>query len=153
MQVRPAAPEDVAAIEQIVASAYAVYVERIGMRPGPMDDDYVGRVDDGLVWVADDDGVVGLIVLMRKPGSLLIENVAVDPPRQGEGIGRRLLEFAEIEARRYGLDRVSLYTHKMMSENLALYAHLGYVIDEHREEQGFARVFLSKRLAPVRARR
>jgi GNAT superfamily N-acetyltransferase len=144
VRVRPAAPEDVAAIEQIVANAYAVYIERIGMRPGPMDDDYVGRVDDGLVWVADDPDVVGLIVLVGQSESLLIENVAVDPVRQGEGIGRKLLAFAEAEALRNGFPQLTLYTHEKMSENLAFYARLGYSVDERRQEAGFARVFLSK---------
>jgi hypothetical protein len=33
-----------------------------------------------------------------------------------------------------------------MTENLALYARLGYEEDERRREDGFARVFMSKRL-------
>jgi GNAT superfamily N-acetyltransferase len=136
--------EDLPAIEVIVERAYGLYVARIGMRPGPMEDDYGERVENDLVSVADDAGVVGLIVLIREPESLLIENVAVDPSRQGEGIGRALLAFAEAEARRHSLDRLTLYTHEKMSENLELYARLGYSVDERREEDGFARVFLSK---------
>lgn len=147
MRIRPATDADVAAIERIVERAYAVYVERIGMRPGPMEDDYGRRVRDGLVSVADDDGgPAGLIVLIREPHSLLIENVAVDPARQGEGVGRALLAFAEGEAERAGLERITLYTHEKMSENLVLYGRLGYSVDERRQENGFARVFLSKRL-------
>jgi len=146
VQIRLADLDDLEAIEKIVDLAYGVYVERIGMRPGPMDDDYVGRVRKGLVSVADDPDVVGLIVLIQKPEVLLIENVAVDPSRQGEGIGGALLEFAATEARRKGLDQLSLYTHEKMRENLELYARLGYSIDERREEDGFARVFMSKRL-------
>jgi len=149
VQIRPADSGDVATVERIVEQAYGVYVGRIGMRPGPMGDDYGQRVKDGLVSVADDEGVVGLIVLIEEPGALLIENVAVDPSRQGEGIGRALLAFAEAEAVRAGLARLVLYTHEKMSENLALYARLGYTVDERRQEQGFARVFLSKRLRTV----
>lgn len=154
MQIRLATAEDVAAIEAIVERAYGVYVERIGMRPGPMEDDYGERVEAGLVSVAADDAVVGLIVLIREPDSLLVENVAVDPERQGEGIGRALLAFAEDEAARVGRDRLSLYTHEKMSENLALYGQLGYSVDERRQQGGFALVFLSKRLAeaPRRSR-
>lgn len=150
MRIRPAASEDVAAIERIVEHAYEVYVERIGMRPGPMEDDYGIRVRDGFVSVAvaADGPVVGLIVLIPKPDSLLVENVAVDPSRQGEGIGRALLAFAEGEATRAGLGRLTLYTHEKMSENLALYARLGYSVDESREEGGFARIFLSKPVSP-----
>ncbi len=148
VRIRTASAEDVAGIEAIVGRAYGVYAARIGMRPGPMDDDYAARVARGLVSVAvaGDGALAGLIVLVREPGSLLVENVAVDPDRQGEGTGRALLSFAEAEAALAGLDRIALYTHEKMTENLALYARLGYTVDERRQENGFARVFLSKRL-------
>jgi ribosomal protein S18 acetylase RimI-like enzyme len=154
MRVRAAGPGDVAAIAAIVQRAYGVYIERIGLRPGPMDDDHREQVRRGLVHVAEDGAgdpeVVGVIVLVEGDDRLVIENVAVDPARQGEGIGRRLLEFAEETARRAGVGTVALYTHEKMTENLALYAHLGYEEDERRRVEAFsrvfARVFMSKRL-------
>jgi GNAT superfamily N-acetyltransferase len=156
VRIRAAEPDDVEAIAAIVERAYGVYVERIGMRPGPMDDDHGEQVRRGLIHVAEDgrrdageEGgaeAVGLIVLVELDDRLLIENVAVDPARQGEGIGRRLLEFAEQTARSAGIETVALYTHEKMSENLALYARLGYEEDERRREDGFSRVFMSKRL-------
>jgi GNAT superfamily N-acetyltransferase len=156
VRIRPAQPGDEAAIAAIVERAYGVYVERIGMRPGPMDADYAEKVRRDLVHVAEDgeaaigeDGaarIVGLIVLVEIEDRLLIENVAVDPDRQGQGIGGRLLEFAEETARGAGIEILALYTHEKMSENLALYARLGYEEDERRRESGFSRVFMSKRL-------
>ena len=160
MRIRAAEPDDVEAIADIVERAYCVYIERIGLRPGPMDDDHGEQVQRGLVHVAEDgrrdageeDGaeIVGLIVLEESGDRLVIENVAVDPARQGEGIGRRLLEFAEEAARRAGIETVALYTHELMSENLALYARLGYEEDERRRVEAFSRVFsrvfMSKRL-------
>jgi hypothetical protein len=41
--IRRAQPPDRLAVEAIVAAAYAIYVERIGNKPGPMLDDY-GRL-------------------------------------------------------------------------------------------------------------
>lgn len=151
MRIRPAEPDDIVTIGEIVQRAYGVYIERIGMRPGPMDDDYGDQVRRGLVHVAEDgEALVGLIVLVEDGGRLVIENVAVDPARQGEGIGRRLLEFAEQTARRAGIGTVALYTHEKMSENIALYARLGYEEDERRRVEAFsrvfARVFMSKRV-------
>jgi ribosomal protein S18 acetylase RimI-like enzyme len=151
VRIRAAEPDDVEAIAAIVERAYGVYVERIGLRPGPMDDDYGEQVRRGLVHVAEEGGeVVGLIVLVEGEGRLTIENVAVDPGRQGEGIGRRLLEFAEQAARGAGIETVALYTHELMSENLALYTRLGYEEDERRGVTAFgrtfSRVFMSKRL-------
>jgi GNAT superfamily N-acetyltransferase len=147
VRIRLATVEDLTAIEGIVERAYGVYVPRIGMRPGPMDADYAEQVGRGAVWVAEEaEAEVGLIVLGEQDGALLIENVAVDPGSQGEGIGGALLDFAEDRARAAGLDTVSLYTHEKMSENLALYVHRGYVEIERRAEDGFSRVFLDKRL-------
>ena len=68
------------------------------------------------------------------------------PGRQGEGIGRALLALAEERAKELGLPEVRLYTHVLMSENRALYTGLGYGEDEFRAEEGFSRVFMSKRV-------
>jgi ribosomal protein S18 acetylase RimI-like enzyme len=134
-------------LRDLVQRAYGHYVERIGMRPGPMDADYDAAVRDGHAWVADDDGeIAGLLVLEEHSDHLLIENVAVEPSRQHQGIGRALLAFAEQRAAELELGELRLYTHVKMAENQALYARLGYREDERRSEQGFARVFMSKRL-------
>lgn len=89
---------------------------------------------------------MGLIVLTRAPDHLLIENVAVDPARQRTGIGRALLDFAEIYARKNGLSELRLYTNEAMAENLRFYPRLGFREDDRRTENGFRRVFYSKRL-------
>jgi ribosomal protein S18 acetylase RimI-like enzyme len=147
MQIRAATAADVGAIEETVERAYGGYVERIGMRPGPMDADYAEQVRGGLVSVVEKDGeVVGLLVLVGMPDHLLVENVAVDPGRQGEGIGRVLLAHAEDVAREAGLGEMRLYTHSKMAENRALYSRLGYRETDRRDEQGFDRVFFVKRL-------
>ena len=147
MELRAATAADGPRLERIVEAAYSGYIERIGMRPGPMDDDLRAQVDAGVVVVAiEEAGPVGLIVLIAAEDHLLIENVAVAPGRQGQGIGRALLAHAEARARELGLPEVRLYTHELMSENRALYSRLGYGEDELRQEQGFARVFMSKPL-------
>ena len=68
-------------------------------------------------------------------------------PHQGEGIGRDLLAFAEDEARRRGCAELRLLTNERMARNIALYARLGYVETDRREDEGFRRVFMAKRLA------
>jgi len=148
MPIRKARVPDLEAIEAIVEAAYGAYVERIGMRPGPMEADYREQIERGLVWVAEDEAVIGLIVLVEEPEQLLIENVAVEPARQGEGVGRALLGHAEDEARRAGLGAVRLFTHEKMTENQVLYARLGYRETERRvQPPGFALVFMSKSLS------
>jgi hypothetical protein len=44
--------------------------------------------------------IAGIIVLLPTTNYLLLDNIAVSPARQGLGLGRRLLAFAEAEALR-----------------------------------------------------
>lgn len=137
-------------MDGLVQRAYAHYVERIGMRPGPMDDDYAAQIELEQLFVAEDrDGIAGLLVLIAHDDHLLVENVAVDPARQGEGIGRALLAHAEAVARRAGLPALRLYTHVAMRESIALYSGLGWEETERRKEKGFERVFFIKQLDPA----
>ncbi|HJQ75252.1 MAG TPA: GNAT family N-acetyltransferase [Gaiellaceae bacterium] len=152
MVVRRADPAEAPLLSQIVERAYAVYVERIGRRPAPMDDDYEAKTRRGEVFVADDGAVAGLIVLVERPDHLLVENVAVDPARRGTGVGRALLEYAESHAAARGLRELRLYTNEAMTENLAFYPRLGYCEVGRRVEDGFRRVYYSKRVPTLAAR-
>jgi ribosomal protein S18 acetylase RimI-like enzyme len=147
VRLRPATAADVPRLTELVDAAYGGYVERIGGPPGPMTEDYADVVRRRRVTVAEDGGeIVGLIVLGADDEGFLIDNVAVDPPRQGSGVGRALLEHAELEARRAGFDSIHLYTHEKMSENLALYSRIGYVEYDRRPYGRAFRVYLRKRL-------
>jgi GNAT superfamily N-acetyltransferase len=148
MPIRTTTATDAEAVRALVVRAYSPYIPRIGRRPAPMDHDYVEKVRLRGAYVAvAADRITGLIVLVPEPDTLLIENVAVDPDRQGEGIGRALMAHAEEFARAAGLSTLRLYTHAAMTENLELYPHLGYRETERRREDGFERVFFAKRLS------
>jgi len=148
--IRRAQPTDRAAVEQIVRDAYGIYVERLGKPPGPMLDDYSALISDGRVSVLEEaDGrMAAIIVLLPEPDHLLLDNIAVRPDRQGRGLGRQLIAFAEAEARRLGHAELRLYTHEKMTENIALYTRLGFVETGRGQEAGYDRVFMTKRLAP-----
>lgn len=146
--IRPARDADASLLSDLVERAYSPYIQRMGRRPAPMDDDYAEKVREGCVFIADDDGVAGLIVLVTASDHLLIENIAVHPERQGTGIGRALMAHAETYARQCGLRELRLYTNAAMRENLTLYPHLGYAETARRNEDGFRRVFFTKVIPP-----
>jgi ribosomal protein S18 acetylase RimI-like enzyme len=147
VQIRSARDSDAVALRGIVERAYSVYIDRIGRRPAPMDDDYGQKIGEGSISVAEEDGeVVGLIVLLVERDHLLIENVAVDPAHQGRGVGRALMAHAETYAGRRHISELRLYTNVAMTENLTLYSRLGYREDDRRTENGLRRVFFSKGL-------
>jgi ribosomal protein S18 acetylase RimI-like enzyme len=146
-RVRAATATDVPAIAGIVDQAYRHYIARIGKPPGPMLDDYAARVSEGAVWVVEEEAVIaGIIVLLPASDYLLLDNIAVSPARQGFGLGRRLLAFAEAEALRRGYREIRLYTHQTMVENQRLYASIGYEETGRGAEAGYDRVFMRKQL-------
>jgi ribosomal protein S18 acetylase RimI-like enzyme len=146
--IRPARAADADGVASLVDQAYSPYIARMaGQRPGPMDDDYAARVAEGAVWVLERDGALaGILVLLPEPDHLLLDNVAVAQGHTGQGLGRRLVAFAEAEATRRGFAEIRLYTHVTMTENQALYRRLGFEETQRAEQAGFARVFMRKRL-------
>ena len=145
--IRAAAATDAEAIRDVVHAAYRHYIARIGKPPGPTLDDYSRRIADEQAWVLEDDGrIAGILVLAEGPQGLPLDNIAVLPDCQGRGIGRRLIEFAEAEARRRGSLEIHLYTHALMTENIALYRRVGFVETHRVSEKGYDRVYMTKRL-------
>jgi ribosomal protein S18 acetylase RimI-like enzyme len=147
LSLRPATPADAPMLAELVAAAYGHYVARLGGPPRPMTDDYAEVVRRSRVTVAERGGeIVGLIVLGVDDEGFFIDNVAVDPSHQGRGVGRALLEHAELAASSAGFDSIYLYTHERMTENMALYSRTGYV-EYARRPHGDARlVYLRKQL-------
>jgi GNAT superfamily N-acetyltransferase len=145
--IRIASTADAATVRAIVDAAYGSYIPRIGKPPGPMLDDYAKRTADGQVWIlAGASDIIGILVLQETADGLLLDNIAVAPGHQGKGHGRTLLDFAEAEAKRRGWNEIHLYTHALMTENIALYSRIGYVETKRVTEQGFDRVYMTKRL-------
>ncbi len=63
--IRPAVSADREAVEAVVRTAYCVYIDRITRKPGPMMDDYEALIQQGHVYVLDDEGgIAGLVVLI-----------------------------------------------------------------------------------------
>jgi ribosomal protein S18 acetylase RimI-like enzyme len=144
---RSATGADVPKVAALVDAAYGHYVERLGMLPRPMTDDYAEVIANQRVTVAEGHGtIVGVIVLTVEDEGFLIDNVAVDPSYRGQGLGRALLEFAEAEARRTDFDSIHLYTHEKMTENLAIYSKFGYIEYDRRSQGDFSLVYMRKHL-------
>jgi N-acetylglutamate synthase-like GNAT family acetyltransferase len=150
MAVRRAVAADAADLRALAVAAYQHYVPRIGRPPAPMTEDYAAAVREHEVWVTEHDGAItGMIVLVREPGHLLVQNLAVRPGAQGGGIGSGLLRLAEDRAREYGLPELHLYTNEAMTENIAYYPRRGYTETHRDEEHGFRRVYFTKPTPPA----
>jgi ribosomal protein S18 acetylase RimI-like enzyme len=142
MVIRRATLEDADAIAELVEAAYTVYIPRMGQPPAPMLADYAEVINRSEVWVADQDGLVGVIVIDFRMPCMHIDNVAVEPHSQGCGIGTALLDFAEQRGIDSGCSESELYTNEIMIENLRLYRARGYQEVSRQRQHGYSRVFL-----------
>ena len=143
---RLAAPQDLPTVTELNAVAYAKYSDRMEHPPGPVQHDYAPEIAAGQVWLVRDPAV-GVLVLVPGDDHLLINDIAVHPNAQGRGLGRQLMGFAEQQARAAGVSLLTLYTHETMVENIAFYTRLGYRETARRDDEGFNRVFMEKRLS------
>lgn len=150
--LRRAVDADAELIAALVREAYAKWVRVIGREPKPMRADYSVAVREHLVWVLEDRGrVAAVLEMIPAADHLLLENVAVAPAFQGQGIGRRLMDFAERAARDLNLLEVRLYTNERFTSNIALYERLGYVETNREPLGGAAIVFMHKTLESPKA--
>jgi GNAT superfamily N-acetyltransferase len=140
VMLRPAVPTDASAIRELTRDAYAKWVPVIGREPKPMMADYAEAVRKHRIDLLYVDRVLAaLIETTPETDHLLIENVAVSPPFQGRGLGRKLMAHAERVH-----DEVRLYTNKLFVENVQLYGKLGYQVDREEQFTGGIVVHMSK---------
>jgi ribosomal protein S18 acetylase RimI-like enzyme len=141
--IRVARVGDASEIRRIARMAYAKYTARIGREPAPMAADYDTDIAAGRTVVIETDAkLCGYMVAWREGDAYFIENIAIAPQYQESGLARLLMEHAVSEARRAGLAALSLYTNEAMTENLAMYAHIGFVETHRQSEDGFRRVYM-----------
>jgi GNAT superfamily N-acetyltransferase len=148
--LRRATARDVPAITALVHAAYVGTVDLLGREPMPMTVDYAEAVATHEVWVLDEgDRLTGVLELIAKPDAMWIENVAVAPDRQGHGLGRWLLSFAEERARESGRDAMGLLTNERYTGNITMYERYGYR-ETHREPYRGSDVVTFRKELPTR---
>jgi GNAT superfamily N-acetyltransferase len=147
--LRRATAADADPIRDLVTTAYEGYIPLLGRTPIPMLADYDEAVRVHEVWVLDDGdaGIIGVIELIPRPDHLYVENVAITPARQGQGLGRQLLELADREARTRGLRELGLLTNERYTSNIAMYERHGYVETNRTPHLGSDLVHFRKTLS------
>jgi ribosomal protein S18 acetylase RimI-like enzyme len=144
-ELRQGTAADARAIRDLTRAAYAKWVPVIGREPKPMTADYEEALRQHRFDLLCVGGrLAALIETIPEVDHLLIENVAVAPPYQGRGLGRKLMAHAEELAASLGFGEIKLYTNKLFAENVRLYARLGYRVDREEEFKGGIVVHMSK---------
>jgi ribosomal protein S18 acetylase RimI-like enzyme len=148
---RLASREDAATVSAITDAAYSKYIQILGRKPEPMTVDYGDMISKHPVHLLRvRDQIVGVLVLKHEEDQTFIWSVAVHPEYQRRGLGLRLLELAEQEARTRDYQSIRLYTNSLFVENIALYRWFGY--EETRRESflGSTLVHMVKNLERTR---
>jgi len=151
--IRPARHDDAGDVRAISAAAFIpAYTPIIGAAPRPATEDYSPRIARGEVWLMEAEGEsIAVLVLEPHEDHLLVYSIAVLPRHQNRGHARRLLAFAEAQARAAGRFELRLYTNDRMEKNLALYKSCGFLESgrrAHPTRSGATLVDLIKLLAP-----
>ena len=103
--IRPLRPDDVAACQVLTYEASADLDRRTGEKPEELTEELVVRgrrriahlqeTDPGSAWVAEVDGaVVGCSLALVRDGMWFLSLLMVAPGRQGNGLGKALLDAA-----------------------------------------------------------
>ena len=142
--IRTAKTEDAEGLRVCMALAYKAYEPRMaGRHLPPMEADYAAEIRDAPVWVIDLNGVIaGGLIMDFSDNYASISNIAVHPEFQGQRMGGALMKFASMTAKEQGFTELHLATHVLLTENIALYRHLGWK-ESDRDE---TRVYMQKTL-------
>ena len=141
LDLRPATPEDVPALHRLVEQAYRGEAAKKGwtheadLLGGQRTDeaalaDILAHPDKTLLVSFDDDALIACVLLARQAdGSAYLGMLSVDPERQAGGLGRRLLQAAEVfAAGTLKASRVEMTVIRQREELIAWYERRGYVL-------------------------
>lgn len=122
---------------RIICAAFTPYVRALGREwPAEGSAEFAEKwkqgeaeVERGDVYVAlDGERIVGVVRTKPREKDLYIHQIAVDPTRQGTGVGSWLLQRIDEVARARGLGGLSLETAEMAVANIRLYQRHGFEI-------------------------
>lgn len=125
--IRPATAGDVAQMTAVVNAAFAV--EKFLEGPRTDETRMAGAMRTAEFLVAEDDAgrVVACVRVGRRGERGHFGMLAVDPPRQGSGLGRAMVQAAEDRCRELGCTAVDITILSLRSELLTFYRRLGYI--------------------------
>ena len=124
--IRVASPDDAEGVATLITLAYRVedfFID--GDRTDPAD---VRRLmQDGVFLLLEADGALaGTVYVKVRGGSGYFGMLSVDPARQGQGLGRRLVLAAEQWCRTAGCTEVEIEVVSLRTELPPFYERLGY---------------------------
>ena len=110
------------------------------------------KARDEIALLAEVDGTpVGCAFLRPEPGGMYLGKLAVDPDRQGQGIGQALLAAVETVAQAHGAPRLRLETRAELTGNHRRFAAWGFVRSGQSSHPGHDRITTLEMVKPLRS--
>ena len=157
MQTRLAVPDDAPALAALMSLVYRVEdFFKIGDRTDAAE--VRDKMTHGAFLVLEDaDGTLaGAVYVSADDGLGYFGMLSIDPARQGQGLGKRLILEAEDHCRRAGCREMELEVVNLRTELPPFYRRFGYVesgtrpfSDTERTSRPCHFIVMSKRLAPA----
>ncbi len=116
------------AIDRLMVRAFTPYVQKLRSKEqaGPYPS-LGAAIEHGEYYVAiDGSDIVGVVEIKLVGDELKIDQVGVDPSRQGDGIGGWILGRTEDLARRLGANAITMFTAEIMTDLLRFYTRHGF---------------------------
>ena len=116
--------------DRVLRAAFTPYMHRLGREiPADYYKWLPASIERGDVFLAEKDGrIVGVAATERRKAEFFLDRLAVDPSKQGTGLGRWLLQRLDEVAFERGDRTVSLVTAEMMHHLVKLYGSHGFEI-------------------------
>ena len=127
MKIRVAESRDAAAAATLISLAYRVEdFFKIGDRTDPTD--VLARMNKAVfLLLEDDDGALaGCVYVAIREDTGYFGMLSIDPARQGQGLGSRLIKAAEDYCRERGCQTMELEVVNLRTELPPFYARFGY---------------------------
>jgi GNAT superfamily N-acetyltransferase len=157
IQVRRARPNEAACTALLLRTAFAevaqLYTPEALDATLPDAEMLRRRIAEGnAVWIAFLDGEpVGTLSAFDRPEGFHLRSMAVHPGARGHGVGRALLEAAEVLGQERGHSRIFLRTTPFLRAAIALYSRSGFTLCQghERDFHGVPLFELEKPLSPA----
>ena len=95
MNICRATLSDAPNLVRLAHEAYRHYIARIGRPLAPMLADFTRHITDDTVFIAINDVICGYVVLCHYLVCWWLDNIAIKPSNQGQGIGVALIRHSE----------------------------------------------------------
>lgn len=145
IKIKRGTTKDAQDIRALIREAFAKWIPVTGREPWPMSVDYKEALQKHRFDLLTINGTLAAVLeTVSHDDYLLIENLAVSPVYQGNGLGSQLLDHAEQLARSKGHVELKLYFNKLWSENRTYYERHGYRVEREEEFDDGVCVYMNK---------